>query len=178
MEKPVSVAKKLTVNDMTAGSPTNISSLDTNSKSVKTRSNKPLIAIMAGLLILALGFGGFMYYKYRDISSDPSTAITEKNQEETTRVLEGLKKRLLISETDAPTVARVEEPEKLKSSNQEFYKDVQKGDYLVIFPKRAIIYRETLDQIINVAPIINTADLKTKTDTTTTTQTTDTKDNN
>ena len=64
------------------------------------------------------------------------------------------------TETEVPTVARVEDPEKLKTSNETFYKDIQKGDYLIIFPKRAIVYRESNDQIINIAPIINTADLK------------------
>jgi hypothetical protein len=131
----------------------------------KQGRSKLAVGIMAVLLVLALGFGGFMYWKYRDISGDPSTAITEKNQEETTRVLDGLKKRLLISETDAPTVARVEEPEKLKKSNTEFYKDIVKGDYLIIFPKRAVIYREELGQIINIAPIINTSELKKTTET-------------
>jgi uncharacterized protein HemX len=160
MKKPVSVAKKLTANTMPSSAPTSTSVQEPSAKTIKPRSNKPLIFVMAGLLIIALGFGGFMYWKYRDISNDTSSSISEKNQEETTRVLDRLKKRLLVNETDAPTVARVDEPEKLKNSNQEFYKDVQKGDYLVIFPKRAIIYRETIDQIINVAPIINTADLK------------------
>lgn len=56
--------------------------------------------------------------------------------------------------------SRVEDPEKLKASNAAFYKDVQVGDYLVIYPKRAIVYRESNDQIVNIAPIINTADLK------------------
>lgn len=131
------------------------------SKSVRRKQgNKTLVWALTGLLILAVGFGGYMYWRYRDVSSDPASAISEKNQEETDRVLTGLKKRLLIGETEAPTVARVEDPEKLKKSNAEFYKDVLKGDYLIIFPKRAIIYREENDQIINLAPIINTSELQ------------------
>jgi uncharacterized protein HemX len=137
--------------------------LPSQERRVKNKKTRAVIVALSVLLLVALGFGGYMYWKYRDISSDPKSAITEKNQEETTRVLDGLKRRLLISETDAPTVARVEEPEKLKASNQEFYKDIQKGDYLVIFPKRAIIYRESIDQIINLAPIINTSDLTSQT---------------
>ncbi len=63
------------------------------------------------------------------------------------------KKQLLINETEHPTVARIDDPEKLKKSNEEFYEDVERGDYLVIFPKRAVIFRETTDQGINTAPI-------------------------
>lgn len=114
------------------------------------------------VIVLAAGVAGTMYYKNRaeKVESDPASVQQEKNQAETDRVLTALKKTILISETDAPTVARVEDPEKLKSSNPDFYKDIQTGDYLIIFPKRAIVYREANDQIINIAPIINTSDLK------------------
>lgn len=115
------------------------------------------------ILVLVAGLAGTMYYKDRaeKVESDPASVQQEKNQAETDRVLGSLKKTILIGETDAPTVARVEDPEKLKSSNPDFYKDIQTGDYLIIFPKRAIVYRESNDQIINIAPIINTSDLKT-----------------
>lgn len=173
MNKPVSAAKKLTVNDV-ATSVVPATQLDKSELSKKKRSAKVPILILSGLLLLAIGFGGYMYWRYQDVSGDPASAVTEKNQAETARVLDSLKKRLLIGETDAPTVARVEDPEKLKKSNAEFYKDIQKGDYLIIYPKRAIIYRETNDQIINVAPIINTADLKSQTEQQTAQDSTDT----
>lgn len=146
----------------------------------KKRSTKKLVLWIIGLMVLlgSIGTAGYFYMKYQDVKDDPKSVITEKNQAETTRVLESLKKNLLITETDAPTVARVEEPEKLQKSNQEFYKDIQKGDYLVIFPKRAIIFRESINQIINIAPIISTADLKTNTPTPTTSDTTETDTNN
>lgn len=116
------------------------------------------------VVVLVAGIGTAYYYKNRAdrVESDPTSVQKEKNQEETARVLTALKLILTIDETDAPTVARVEDPAKLQSSNPEFYKNVQTGDYLVIFPKRAIIYRESTNQIINVAPIINTSDLEAK----------------
>jgi hypothetical protein len=133
-------------------------------KSEKT--SKLRIALPWFLLLLALvgGLIGTMYYKNQvDVAkADPDTIKREKNQAETDRVLTALKKVLFIGESEAPTVARVEDPEKLKKSNETFYKDVQKNDYLVIYPKRAIIYRESINQIINIAPIINTADLEQK----------------
>jgi hypothetical protein len=51
----------------------------------------------------------------------------------------------------------VEDPAKLKKANAEFYKNVEKGDYLIVFPKRAVIYREQNNQLINIAPIITTS---------------------
>lgn len=114
------------------------------------------------VVVAVAGTAGTLYFKNRTekVESDPISAQKEKNQAETDRVLTALKSALLVTETEAPTVARVEDPEKLKSSNETFYKDIQKGDYLIIFPKRAVVYRESNDQIINIAPIINTSDLK------------------
>lgn len=127
-----------------------------------------VLIVLSVLLVASVVVGYVIYSRYQDVKDDPRSAITQKNQEETARVLEGLKRRLFIGEQEAPTVARVEDPEKLKKSNAEFYKDIQKGDYLVIYPKRAIIYRESIDQIINVAPIINTSELRSQTETSTT----------
>lgn len=129
-----------------------------NLKKVK---NKKLGYALALLLILA-GLGGtyYFYNKYNDVKSNPTQAQADKNKAETQRVLDKVKASILITETEAPTVARVEDPSKLQEANKEFYKNVQKGDYLIIYPKRAIIYRESNNQIINTAPIINTADLK------------------
>jgi hypothetical protein len=128
---------------------------------LKKASVMPWLLLM---LVLASGLAGTMYYKNRaeKVEADPTIAQKEKNDAETDRVLAGLKKILFIGETDKPTVARIEDPEKLKSSNATFYKDVLKGDYLVIYPKRAIIYRESNNQIMNIAPIINTSELEQK----------------
>ena len=124
------------------------------------RSTLPWILLV---LVTTVGLFGILYYRdqARNISKVADSSTTEQqNQVETERVLTALKKVLLVQETEAPTVARVEDPERQKKSNEEFYKNVEKGDYLIIFPKRAIIYRESIDQIINTAPIINTADLQ------------------
>ncbi len=122
----------------------------------KVRGNKTLLALLVGLTLLGLA-GTFVFYqKYQDVKSNPGQAQKAQNSAETQRVLSELKKVLRVDETEAPTVARVEDPVKLKTANAEFYKNVQKGDYLIIFPKRAIIYREEMNQLINIAPIIKT----------------------
>ena len=136
-------------------------SYDTTKKK-KSIVKKGIMPWLLLILVLVAGLAGTMYYKDKaeKVEADPTAIQQQKNQAETDRVLTSLKRSLLINETDAPTVARVEDPEKLKASNETFYKDVQTGDYLVIYPKRAIVYREANSQIINIAPIINTADLK------------------
>lgn len=158
MNNVVKSAKKLTVNDMNDIIPAG------PARSSKKSGKAKLVTrvLLTVLLLASVAAAVYFYRQYQDVKNDPKSAITENNQAETDSVMTGLRKRLLITESDAPTVARVEDPEKLKTSNAEFYKDIQKGDYLIIFPKRAIIYRQSADQIINVAPIINTSDLKAK----------------
>ncbi len=143
----------------------------------KMRENKAILLIATALAII--GFTGTIvfYQKYQDVKSNPAQAQKAQNSAETQRVLAELKKILRVDETEAPTVARVEDTAKLKKANAEFYKNVEKGDYLIIFPKRAIIYRESVNQLINIAPIISTSGTNTEqkpaaTDTKTTTNTT------
>ena len=138
----------------------NIDDVDVN-RVPKNKSKKLWVFVVVLMLAALVGAVGWLYKENRDLRANPAAAQTEKNKAETARVLDNLKSSLLITEAEAPTVARVEDPAKLQQSNKEFYKNVQKGDYLVIYPKRAIVYRESNRQIINVAPIINTSDIKT-----------------
>lgn len=131
----------------------------------RSRSQKNNLKwIIAGVLVLVvvLSVGSAIYYynRYQGVKTNPTKSLEDNNVAETQRVLNKVGSVMLLAESDTPTVARVETPAKLQEANKEFYKDVQVGDYLIIYPKRAIIYRESNNQIINVAPIINTADLE------------------
>ena len=63
---------------------------------------------------------------------------------------------LYTESEDQPTVARIEDPAVLQEANEEFYRNAQAGDYLILYPNRAIIFRESENLVVNVAPIINT----------------------
>ncbi len=138
----------------------------TKEKSKKINLKKPsktgLIIGLTILFALALGSSIYFYNQYRTVKDDPTSAIKAKNLKETERVLTEVKGIILIESTEVPTIARVEDPVALQKNNATFYKNVQKGDYLVLYKDRAVIYRESNNQIINVAPIINTAELQQK----------------
>ncbi len=114
-----------------------------------------LFTVLALLVVVGAAGTVYFYQKYNDVKNNPAEAQQAQNTEETSRILAKLKTLIKIDETDAPTVARVEDAAKLKAANAEFYKNVEKGDYLVIFPTRAIIFRDSSNQIINIAPIIS-----------------------
>jgi cytoskeletal protein RodZ len=155
-----------------------VSSSESKSKKMNLKKpNKSIVAIVLVLLfVAAIGSSIYFYKQYKDVKNNPTAAVNEKNSQETEKVLSEVKAVILIDSTEAPTIARVEDPSALQKNNEVFYKNVQKGDYLILYKDRAIIYRESNNQIINVAPIINTAELQqkqaeqTKATTTTTTK--------
>jgi hypothetical protein len=120
---------------------------------------KKIIIVLSVLLIAALASGGFFYVKYRSVASDPDKAVASKNAVETSDVLAALSKIIIIDSDKAPTVARVETTEALIKSNPDFYKNVVVGDYLLLYPDRAIIFRLKENKIVNVAPIVDTSKL-------------------
>lgn len=132
-----------------------------DSKLSRKKIGNPLIRIKNGLLIIllisALGSAAYFWNDARDAREHTTQAIEAKQEEETKNVVESLSSVLLIDTSDEPTVARIENPDVLKTSNQDFYKDVQVGDYLVLYSKKAIIFRLNERKIINVAPIVDTS---------------------
>lgn len=129
-----------------------------------SRPNMPKLNIKSILvvvvLIAALGAAGYFWNDARQAKQQSPEAVAQKNQEETDQVVTSLSKIIVIEGEDKPTVARVENPDTLKKANQDFYKNVQIGDYLVLYPQRAIIYRLGENKIVNIAPIINSSELQ------------------
>ena len=117
-----------------------------------------LIPVLAIVTLIGIGLAFFFYTRYTDIRDNPTGEIEARNQEESARITGALQEIIVFNEED-PTVARIEDPSALQLSNPDFYADAQPGDYLVLFPSTAIIYREVDDRIINVAPIIHTQGL-------------------
>lgn len=141
-------------------------SAENNSISEPSKKNKKLTikTIVIGLLIVALtGLSIYFWTDARQARQSSPEGVAQKNVAETTEVIDSLGKILLLSADQEPTVARVENPDTLKQSNPDFYKDIQQGDYLVLYPQRAIVYRKDINQIINIAPIINASNLQNNT---------------
>jgi hypothetical protein len=130
---------------------------------------KPNISKIAFYLILVVGIvviaaiGVYAYQLKQDydkvtkenkVLKDPIKS-SEVQQQQAQAVVLKLGKILKIDDTDKqPAVATITDVEKLKTSQPEFYKNADKDDYLIVYPNRAIIYREKDNQIINIAPII------------------------
>ena len=120
-----------------------------------TRNRKfPIFRVVLVVLILAILVAGiFFTVKYFQLRANPN----QVSQEQTKSLTDKVGKLIALPNNETPTIATVQDKTKLK--DQPFFKDAQQGDKLLIYTnaKKAIIYREKDDKIINVGPIaINT----------------------
>ncbi len=120
------------------------------------RNKKPnyivILVVLAALVLAALA--AVMYFKPGKASLSDTASVTTEEQAKTT--VSKIKQILLVEGTEDPAVAEIKDVETVKKSNPEFYKNADNGDKLVVYSYRAIIFRESANQIINVAPIVNT----------------------
>lgn len=115
---------------------------------------KVLLAIV--LVVASISIAFYFWNEAQNAKGQTPEGIAAKNQEESDRVINALNLVLYTETENAPTVARIEDPDVLKQANPDFYKNAQVGDYLILYPQRAVVFRESENRIINVAPIINT----------------------
>lgn len=115
---------------------------------------KPLTIIIA--LVLSLGLAGASYYLYQNsqqelakIKNDPRSVA----QEEAKALIAKIGGLIALPAGEDPTVATITDKEKLK--DQPFFAKAENGDKVLIYTsaKKAYLYRESINKVIDVAPI-------------------------
>ena len=112
---------------------------------------KVINIIITIIVLIAVGIGGYSYYKFR--SETNNTKSLNKTSPEVKDLINKVSKLYLMPEGEEPTIATVTDPESLK--NKSFFYLAEKGDKVLIFTKagRAVLYRPTIDKIIEVSSI-------------------------
>lgn len=130
-----------------------------------SRTGKVVIAILVLATLGALGFSGYLYQQVQALKNDPKT-LQNAQQTKAADVKAKVGKLISVPSDETPTLATVTDKTKLK--DQPFFKDAENGDTILIFPqaKKAIIYRESENKLINVGPIAITSDAAAKAGTT------------
>lgn len=124
-------------------------------KKVKLNTTKKLpikdiiMLLLIVIMALALGVTSFLYLKEKDKVNNPEK-ITE---EEAKKIKEDVSKLILLPD-DEPTIATIFDVEEAKNTNQEFYKNAQNGDVLLVFSETAMLYRPKDDKLIKVSPVV------------------------
>lgn len=115
-------------------------------------NNQKVVLMVMGVLVLGLAVtSGVLYKQVKTLKVDPQKVSEEENK----KVLEAVGKLVLLPEGEAPTIATVTDPEKLKSE-QAFFAKSAVGDKVLIYTGalKAIMYRPSDNKIVEIAPLI------------------------
>lgn len=119
----------------------------TSKKSKKKLSLKTLV--VAATCVLALGTIGYLAWQNHDLKQNPNKIL----QADQKKLLDKVGALMTLPNGEQPSIATVSDKAKLK--DQAFFKNAQNGDTLLIYTnaRKAILYREKTNKIIEVAPI-------------------------
>jgi len=131
-------------------------------KAPKTPRKKPQVKLnlpkfestTQQLLIAALViFSIFMFFQYREAKHKLEANSPAAASKKVDVVVDRVGKLIILPQDEKPSLATVLDPDKLKG--QSFFKDVKKGDQVLVYSKekRAILYRPSTNQLVNVASI-------------------------
>jgi len=108
--------------------------------------------ILAILFILAIsGTAVYFYLRYQETVQLLTTKTAPAD--ESKKIIEKVGQLILLPSDEQPTIATVTDPQKLK--DQPFFTNAQNGDKVIIFAnaKKAILFRPSVNKIIDVAPV-------------------------
>lgn len=112
---------------------------------------KRLLTVILVIVIFVVGVGsGYMVYNRLSEKNSKENGSVDK---QITEILDELGSLILLPKDETPTVMSVMDVESLKKENEEFYKNVIKGDILIIYSDKAIVFRREEKKIVNVAPV-------------------------
>lgn len=137
------------------------------SKGSKVSKTNMLIAALVVVAAAGLAGAGYLYAQNQQLKNNPQTA-QDANKARVADLKAKVGKRIAVPKDETPVLATVTDKTKLK--DQPFFKDAENGDVILIFPqaKKAVVYREKTDFIVNSGPIAITSDTAGTTQQTTT----------
>ena len=108
-----------------------------------------VVSLLSFFLIIAAGTAVYFYTQASDLRKNPQRIA----QEEVASVVSRVSRLIVLPEGEQPTVATVNDPEKLKT--QPFFANTKVGDRVLIYPnaRKAILYNPGTDKIVEVAPL-------------------------
>lgn len=113
----------------------------------------PIAIVAIIVLLLAVAVLGYLYFdsKSENIKLKKNEQNIEQTSEEYKEITALVGDLVDLAEDENLNIARVDDPKVLIQQNQEFYKDVKEGHYLVVMPKsqRILIFDKEKNKIVN-----------------------------
>jgi len=113
-------------------------------------SKSKIFLIVASIVVIAMAAAAvYFFIQYQGIKKNPNQVA----QAELNKIVKLVGKLIALPSDESPTLATVLDKDKLK--DQPFFANTQNGDVILIYTKakKAIVYREKENKIINVGPI-------------------------
>ena len=125
---------------------------DEKSNKNKKFNKKILVLVLVLLLLIVALAGGGYFFMNRQAQKDESPdgkLVANQIQD----LIDEVGEKMELPKGETPTIATVTDVTKL--SDQEFFKNAQNGDRVLIFAKskKAILYRPTTKKIIDFSPV-------------------------
>lgn len=111
--------------------------------------SKVLIIVSIVVVVLLGGAATYFFIQYQNIKKNPNQVA----QAELNRITKAVGQLITLPKDETPTLATIKDQDKLK--DQQFFANAKNGDVILIYTnaKKAIIFREKDNRIINVGPI-------------------------
>lgn len=131
--------------------------VQTTQQSANKKKSSPATVILVVVIVLLTGAIAYLYYQFQQSQKElvkfQDPEFLSQLQKESTQAIIDKVKILMLLPDEAPTVATLIDVDALREENPEFYADGNNGDMLLVFTKKAVLYRESDNLIINVAPV-------------------------
>jgi hypothetical protein len=122
---------------------------------MKQKSTPLVLYILMSILLVVSGVLMYLYYqqskKVVELTTSSSSQLSSISTDEIISRVNVLKPEL--QQNGKPIVALIKDIIEVSKTNPEFYKDAKNGDYFVLYPKQAVIYRPGENKIINSAVV-------------------------
>lgn len=118
-------------------------------RKIAFRTRKFVLVFLIVVTIMSAGL--IIYFRHGPPSFKKD--INTIRQNETEELLANIAKFVVLPEGETPTIATVNDPDKLK--NQPFFARAKKGDKVLIYAgaRKAILYDPVANKIVEIAPI-------------------------
>lgn len=133
-------------------------SIDKSAKPQSKINSLVVFNLILSIAVIALaGTTYFLYQEYQESQDeidklrDPAN-IDQIQNDLVAQTVDAVE-NIVVTPSEEPTVATILDVDSLITENETFYADAQNGDRLLVYTTKAIIFRESTGQIVNIAPV-------------------------
>ena len=114
------------------------------------------VTVVVMVVLAGAGFGGWTYWQRYHLNQQ-SKAVGAGDAQSVGQVVGKVGKHIVLPDSEQPTMATVSDVSKVQG--QAFFAHAANGDKVLVYAqaKKAILYRPSIDKIVEIAPLTSNA---------------------